>query len=159
MSEQAPADQAPARPRISSGAAFFDEDGRILLVNPTYKAWWNLPGGGVDAAETPRAACVREVREELGITPPIGRLLLTLWAEEGQDGRLFMVFDGGVLPEQYRKAIVLPADELSEHAFVTVEQARTMLPAERMPLLLELIEAKTTGELRYLEATTNGLSR
>ena len=53
--------------RASAGAAFFDASGRILLVDPTYKPGWNLPGGAVDDGETPRAACVREVAEELGL--------------------------------------------------------------------------------------------
>ncbi len=76
----------PAQPRVSSGAVFFDSDDRLLLVKPTYKDGWNLPGGAVDAGETPREACVREVREELGIEPPVGPLLLTAWTRSSDMG-------------------------------------------------------------------------
>ncbi|MFI5491771.1 NUDIX domain-containing protein [Actinoplanes sp. NPDC051859] len=55
----------------------FDDADRMLLVDPAYKKFWNLPGGAVDAGESPRAACIREVREELGLFPPIGAPLMT----------------------------------------------------------------------------------
>jgi hypothetical protein len=37
--------KALARKRMAAGALFRDEDGRVLLVNPTYKPTWDLPGG------------------------------------------------------------------------------------------------------------------
>lgn len=30
-------------------------------------AWWELPGGGIDAGESPEACCARELHEEVGI--------------------------------------------------------------------------------------------
>lgn len=46
------------------------------MVEPTYKPYWDLPGGGVEEGESPRAAVEREVKEELGFTPIVGRLLV-----------------------------------------------------------------------------------
>lgn len=69
-----------ARPRMAAGALFFDEQGRVMLLEPTCKEYRDIPGGYVDAGESPLQACVREVREELGITPGIGRLLAVDWA-------------------------------------------------------------------------------
>lgn len=52
-------------------AAIFDEDGRILLAQrPAGKSMaglWEFPGGKVETGETPRAALVRELQEELQI--------------------------------------------------------------------------------------------
>lgn len=40
---------------------------RIVLVRLTYARGWRLPGGGVDRGEEPRAAALRELREEIGM--------------------------------------------------------------------------------------------
>ena len=51
--------------------ALVDGDGRVLLAQrPEGKSLaglWEFPGGKVDPGETPEAALVRELREELGI--------------------------------------------------------------------------------------------
>ena len=62
-----------AQARAAAGALFFDDSGRVLLVRPTYKPSMDIPGGYVEPGETPYEACVREVQEELGIEPAIGR--------------------------------------------------------------------------------------
>jgi 8-oxo-dGTP pyrophosphatase MutT (NUDIX family) len=50
-----------ARKRMAATAFFRDDRGRVLLVNPVYKETWDLPGGAVEAEESPHAACRREV--------------------------------------------------------------------------------------------------
>jgi ADP-ribose pyrophosphatase YjhB (NUDIX family) len=55
-------------PRIpaSAGGLIFDGSGRLLIVNPTYKKHWSIPGGIMEAdGETPWEGCRREVREEV----------------------------------------------------------------------------------------------
>jgi 8-oxo-dGTP diphosphatase len=42
-------------------------DGRILLVKPSYRDGWSVPGGLVGRRETPRDAARRELREEVGL--------------------------------------------------------------------------------------------
>lgn len=56
-----------ATPRVAAGALFLDSGGRVLLVHPTYKDIWDIPGGYVERGESPAAACRREVAEELGL--------------------------------------------------------------------------------------------
>ena len=52
-------------------AALIDPDGRVLLAQrPEGKAMaglWEFPGGKLEPGETPEAALIREMREELGI--------------------------------------------------------------------------------------------
>jgi 8-oxo-dGTP diphosphatase len=52
-------------------AAMIDGEGRILLqrraAGRAMAGLWEFPGGKIDAGETPEAALVRELREELGI--------------------------------------------------------------------------------------------
>jgi 8-oxo-dGTP diphosphatase len=66
------AEPAPARRTILVAAvALIDADGRILLAQrPEGKSMaglWEFPGGKVDPGETPEAALIRELEEELGI--------------------------------------------------------------------------------------------
>ena len=63
-------------PRVAAGVLFTDDQDRILMVVPTYKDYYDIPGGYVEHGETPYEAAQREVFEELGIKPPIGRLLV-----------------------------------------------------------------------------------
>jgi 8-oxo-dGTP pyrophosphatase MutT (NUDIX family) len=41
--------------------------GRVLAIRNSYRSWVGLPAGGVKRGETPPAAAVRELREEVGI--------------------------------------------------------------------------------------------
>ncbi len=70
MSEADPASEA-YRPNV--GAALFDARGLVLVArradlpyDVADTAGWQLPQGGIDAAETPEQAVLREVGEEIG---------------------------------------------------------------------------------------------
>src|SRR5882762_5676065 len=56
---------------LGVGVAIVDADGRVLLAQrPEGKplaGLWEFPGGKVAPGETPEAALIRELREELGI--------------------------------------------------------------------------------------------
>ncbi|CCK32104.1 hypothetical protein BN159_7725 [Streptomyces davaonensis JCM 4913] len=109
---------SPLSLTASAAALFSNADGEVLIVNPTYKKFWNLPGGAVDEGETPHEAVAREVREELGITPPIGGLLVHAWVSvRGRGAQVLYVFDGGVLSPEDQAAITMQEEELSEFRF------------------------------------------
>jgi 8-oxo-dGTP diphosphatase len=56
---------------LVSAVALIDADGRVLLAQrPEGKSMaglWEFPGGKVESNETPEAALIRELKEELGI--------------------------------------------------------------------------------------------
>jgi len=145
--------QSLPRKRVSAGCLFFDEAGRLLLVKPTYKDGWEIPGGVVEANESPLAGCVREIREELGLDWPPRRLLavdFTAETPQRTEG-LHFIFYGGTLPAEAIAAIRLPAGELSEFVFLEPTDALSRLKRrlrQRVATCLPLIH---TGESRYME--------
>jgi 8-oxo-dGTP diphosphatase len=147
-------DQPPpmSRPRVAAGALFTDEDGNVLLVKPTYKDGWDIPGGYVEPRETPREACAREVNEELSLTRPIGGLLVVDWAPSESEGdKVLFVFDGGTLVTAELQTLSLPTDELSAHAFQPGEALDDLMPPRLVRRVRAAIDAQRAGETRYLE--------
>ena len=57
------------KPRQAGRAILRDRQGRVLLIHFVLPnmTFWATPGGGMEPGETPLAAALREVREELGI--------------------------------------------------------------------------------------------
>jgi 8-oxo-dGTP diphosphatase len=76
-----------------------DQRGRLLICQRSrHKPMplkWEFPGGKIEATETPRRALARELREELAITPVIGRRLATVRHTYG-DGTHVQLFFYGV---------------------------------------------------------------
>ena len=103
-----------------------DTRGGVLLCRLTYKQDWDLPGGVVEVGESPQLAVSREVQEELGLTLPAGRLLLTDWLPpwSGWDDALCLVFDGGAHEGSLTDDIVRQAREIKDAAFCTLEEVR-----------------------------------
>ncbi|MFF5568052.1 NUDIX domain-containing protein [Streptomyces sp. NPDC012623] len=141
-----------ARPRMAAGALFFDESDRVLLVEPSYKDYRDIPGGYVEEGESPRQACVREVQEELGIAPHIGRLLAIDWApNQGEGDKVLYLFDGGRLSVEHREQITLQADELSGYAFHNPDQVPGLTIPRLARRIAAAIQARANDLTAYLE--------
>ncbi|GAA1250311.1 NUDIX hydrolase [Prauserella halophila] len=142
-----------ARKRVAANVLIRDAAGRALLVNPTYKDFWDLPGGMAEANEPPCAAAERELREELGLTITTGSLLALDWvaAHGPWDDQLVFVFDGGTLsPEQ--TANLRPTDaELEELTFAAPHEAGKLLRPDVASLLERARSALADGTVRYTE--------
>jgi 8-oxo-dGTP pyrophosphatase MutT (NUDIX family) len=145
--------QSLPRKRMAAGALFVDSANRILLVDPVYRDTWDLPGGVVEAEESPYAACRREVAEELGLDRPPGRILAVDWvpSRPRRSEGLVVVYDGGMLATAEIDAITLPEDELAGFAFVAAEQvaARTTPLVGRR--IVASLAAKAAGTAVSLE--------
>jgi ADP-ribose pyrophosphatase YjhB (NUDIX family) len=141
-----------ARPRTASGALYFDGADRVMLVKPTYKPLWDIPGGYVQPGESPGAALRREVTEELGTRLPVGALLAVDWAPHPAEGdKLLFVFDGGQLSPQQVAAIRVDGDEIGEFAFRERGELDGLLIARLSRRVHAALDARAAGRAMYLE--------
>jgi len=107
---------------LVSAVALIDADGRVLLAQrPEGKSMaglWEFPGGKVEPGETPEAALIRELREELGIDTWASCLAPLTFASHAYDSFHLLMplfacrkWQGIVAPQEGQKlAWVRPAD-------------------------------------------------
>jgi 8-oxo-dGTP pyrophosphatase MutT (NUDIX family) len=107
-----------ARVRQGAGALITSPDGRVVMYDVSYRDYLELPGGAVEAGESPPAACARECQEELGVDIEVGRLLALDHQTDGGDrgDSVMFVYDGGVIEESALRAT--PTDEGRGVAFI-----------------------------------------
>jgi 8-oxo-dGTP diphosphatase len=141
------------RKRMAASVLFFDDAGRVLVVEPTYKPYWELPGGAVDADESPYAAACREVREELALTRVPVRLLAVDWVPPRPDRTegVVVVFDGGRLSIEEIATLAVPPDELRGWSWCTAEEATGLLLPLLARRLTAALHARESGVVAYLE--------
>lgn len=148
-----PSDQAwelPAIP-VSAGAMIFDRSDRLLILKPTYKSGWTIPGGVMEAdGETPWEACRREVREECGIELRSGRLACMDFRRPrpGRPGGVRFLFDCGVVGDRQLATLSLQPAEISAYQLTTVPEALRLL---RKPIRRRVRAARAGSSLAYLE--------
>ncbi|KJK44815.1 MULTISPECIES: NUDIX hydrolase [unclassified Streptomyces] len=145
----------PTRETVAAGVLLFDQHDRVLLVDPTYKAGWEFPGGVVETGEAPARAGIREVTEELGLVLDRTPTLLVVDWERPQPpgfGGLRLLFDGGRLTDETATHLRLPGPELRAWRFVTEAEAAELLPQHRYERLRWALRARERGRPLYLEA-------
>jgi 8-oxo-dGTP diphosphatase len=114
----------------SAGALVFDEAGRLLVLEPTYKKGWTIPGGIMEAdGETPWEACQREAFEECGLQLRAGRLACVdfLRPKPDRPGGMRFLFDCGVLDAETLGGIVLQESEIASYRMADLPEALDLL--------------------------------
>jgi 8-oxo-dGTP pyrophosphatase MutT (NUDIX family) len=141
-----------ARACAAAGVLFFDEAGRVLLVRTTYGPGWDIPGGFLRPGETPTEAAAREVSEELGIKPPIGRMLVVDWAPHPDHGdKILFVFDGSQLTPEHTAQIKLDPTEIAAYAYHDPGLLGQLLIPRLAHRITAAIESCDSGKAAYLE--------
>jgi 8-oxo-dGTP pyrophosphatase MutT (NUDIX family) len=143
--------------RMASGAVLRNLAGAVLVVEPVYKSLWELPGGVVESGESPLAAVVREVREELGIEVDAKAFTLVsldyLNETDERTEALQFLFAGPELNEMQIGAIRLPREELRGFAFLCPEDAARRLGPVVGSRLLRAIDAIRSQSVVYWEGS------
>ncbi len=136
---------------VSAGALIFDREGRLLILKPTYKSGWTIPGGVMEAdGETPWQACRREVREECGIDVPGARLAAVDFRRPrpGRPGGIRFLFDCGRVSDEVLAGIAVQPEEVSGYRLAPLPDALGLL---RRPIRRRVRAATGGRRLVYLE--------
>ena len=149
MSDAEPLVVIPAIP-ASAGALVRDVQGRLLILKPTYKRGWTIPGGVVEIGESPWEACRREAKEECGLDVTAGRLACVdfLRPRPGRPGGMRFLFDCGVFDDTVLGAVVIDPVEIAESRVLPLE---TALPLLSGPVRRRVRAACGSKHVRYLE--------
>lgn len=125
----------------AAGVLFPDRQGRIMLVRVSYQAKHpiEIPGGGWEPGdESPRQTAIREIAEELGITPELGPLACVDWSRDSfRPPIAAFVYWAAPLTDRQLASLRLEADELGGYGFLTPGQVASALP----PLLSRRVTA------------------
>jgi ADP-ribose pyrophosphatase YjhB (NUDIX family) len=139
--------------RVAAGVLITDDLDRVLLLQPSYKSTWEIPGGIVEEGESPRAAARREVREEIGLERELGSLLVIDWARAAPprtEGLVF-IYDGGRLEDAEARSILLGRPELNAYGFVDMEGAVGLVSERLERRIVAGLQARRAGRAVELE--------
>jgi 8-oxo-dGTP diphosphatase len=146
----------PKKP-IGAAAIIFNSKKELLIVKPSYREGWLVPGGTVDALESPDMACIREIKEEVGLDIQSVKFLgvyhMTGKTAEGMayDSMQFM-FYVGILTDEQVKSIVLQEKELVEYRFLPMNEAVELLADKLDKRINRALEALEKGGCVYGES-------
>lgn len=119
--------------KILIADAVIIENNKVLLVQQRKASaygLWGLPGGHIEPGETPKAAVLREIQEELGLRlqqcVPLG-----VFRERVEEGTLEMhTFTGAI-----SGAISIPEDELMAYEWVDIGSLPELESTLRNPVI------------------------
>jgi 8-oxo-dGTP pyrophosphatase MutT (NUDIX family) len=102
-------------------------DGRVLVVKPTYKPTWQLPGGVVEAGEDPKEAAKRELQEETAIVCGENDLKLIDLVFRADQDVLLLLYE--LLPMQdSEQKITVQDTELETYEWIAPQDVPARLP-------------------------------
>lgn len=123
-------------PTLAVGGIVFNPEGRILLIKrgqPPAQGFWSIPGGKQEPNESLVDACVREVKEETGLSIEVKSLVAVV--ERRLEGFHFVIIDFLALPVSDKRATLTAGSDVTAACWVGIGQ----LPNYRLVEGLETI--------------------
>lgn len=144
-----------SRPKKSTGAGvlFFNGNGELLIVKPSYLDRWLWPGGGIEENETPLQAAMRESKEEIGIVPEGLRLAFVQYRppkSDGQDESIHFVFVAALVDDDFLETLRLDNDEIVAAKFVTIDALPDFVSPQRAGAVCAYVRNNSRNAL-YIE--------
>lgn len=140
--------------RMGAGALFFDKTGRLLIVKPSYKGYWSIPGGVVEKDESPKRGCLREIREEIGLSVSDIEFVSVSYSPDKEDKgeSLQFMFNAGILDDEDISKIKIDGKEITEFKFVPIQEAVKLFNQQGLARRISKdIEAIKNGKPIYIE--------
>ena len=112
--------------------ALIIDSGELLMCRHAGKSWFCLPGGKLEPGETIEAGLVRELQEETGVTPQLGRLLYINQFIDASTHRVEFFFEvtNGTAYRNLDPATATHAFEVAEFTFGNPADSKyQLLPA------------------------------
>jgi 8-oxo-dGTP diphosphatase len=111
---------------LVAACALIDADGRVLLAKRPpgrpLAGLWEFPGGKVEPGETPEAALIRELEEELGIKVPLKCLAPFTFASHRYEAFHLLMplylcrkWEGELTPRQGQELVWVRAKRLADY--------------------------------------------
>ncbi|MET8677086.1 NUDIX hydrolase [Streptomyces sp. NPDC004647] len=138
-------------PLLAATGLVVDTRDRVLMLTPSHKDHLDLPGGLVSDTESPEEGLARELKEELDLGVPVGRLLAVDSGLPSERGRsvvmhLHLV---GPLDEDQVAAISFPDGEIAAN-WHAPEEAIARLPEPLAARLRAGLAAWHIGSVAHL---------
>ncbi len=141
----------------AAGVLIFNQSGEILIVKPSYKNYWEIPGGITDLNESLMQTANREAKEEIGIDVIITSLLCVDYksARPPVTDSLQVIFDTVPLTQAQITDIRIDNNEIVEYGFYPVDKALTLLGEALSQRVAQAVKAKEAKTVFYLENGQN----
>jgi ADP-ribose pyrophosphatase YjhB (NUDIX family) len=139
--------------RMGVGVLIFNNKEEVLIVKTSYKDHWSMVGGVVDEDESPRSACKREIKEEIGIDLKEVKFLSIDYRPDykNRGESLQFIFSGGILNDEESKNIKLDGKEIIDYKFVKFDEALQLLSEKSSLGFAKSFEALKNNMAVYLE--------
>lgn len=135
---------------VAAGAIIFRPDGRLLLIRHRWRGQWEYPVGMTDGNESPLETAIREVQEEVGLTPTDIKMIgIDFFHRRTPNGNLVLTFAGSVTTVQAARLKIDPF-EASAYHWATRDEALEMVEPWLEKRLRELFAAYDDNRPVYL---------
>ena len=148
--------QTLPRKRMAAGVLLRDAYDNVVLIEPTYKDTWEIPGGVVESGESPWLAAERELEEELGLVRRNMPVLVVDYVPVAPDGMpegLLWIFDGGLLSDAERRGLRgTDRREVKSVRLLSIDEAGELTRealALRLRVALDAVLATQATQLAY----------
>lgn len=140
---------------ISAGILLFNDKRELLILKPTYREGYLIPGGGIEKNESPKEGLKREIREEIGLDLEIGEILCFNYYPNNEmdfdNAEIQLIFYGGVLSQNEINSIVLNPEEHHSFCFVPLDEALSLVNPYLSKTIASCMKALEREKTFYLE--------